>query len=395
MMAEEKRDQSFKLWGLKDNPFTPLPPANEEERQQVFTGRRGEIIKLTNLVARPRGIFLVGLFGMGKSILALETLRLLNESGCITVYTKYDRHLGFVKSTLKKLAIECAKRDLDKVFGILVKGTDTPKKDKIELKDIDEAVYKIQSAMGTIEDIANLFREGEAKTAFVIVVDDLDKGTDIGDINEIIQDTRQLIELGCAVILPGHPFGVTAGFSSSADILYPLALEPLSEDELVEMMGKYLDLARENPKKETHPFSEKAARVIAKGIVEFELTPRIFNFACQLLLEQAAEEGLENIDHLFVSERWDKIAGDYLMRSLREVDKRYLKIIYQDQGFLSEDTREKIKGIGGEYAEYAQVRSILSKLIQENILIEGVEEGKRKMSPNPLLPMSEIIKIVR
>lgn len=216
----------------------------------------------------------------------------------------------------------------------------------------------------------------------------MDKGTDLGNINEIIQDTRQLIEYGCAVILPGHPFGSTAGLSSSADILNPVALKPLSETELVEMMGKYLDLARveqSGEERQTYPFSISAAGLIAKGISEFELTPRIFNFACQLLLEQAAEDSVELIDQQFINAHWGKIAEDFLVRSLHEDDKRYLKVIYKNGGFLSEDTRQTIREIGGEFAEYSQVRGILVKLIQENVLIESIEEGKRKMIPNPIL----------
>lgn len=395
-MSREQRSQSFRAWGLRDNPFVSLPPANAEERQHVFTGRQQEVDKLINLVERPRGVFLVGLFGVGKSILALETLRLLNEKGVITTYAKYDREFGFSKSALKKLATTCAKHDLNGVYEILVRGTAIRSTGNIELKDINEAVYTIQSAMAAIEDITNLFRRDEVKTTFVIVVDDLDKGTDIGDINQVIQDTRQLVELGCAVIIPGHPFGSTAGFSSSADILNPLVLEPLSETELTEMMTKYLDLAREEPStnhESAYPFSLSAANLIANGIAEFGLTPRIFNFACQLLLERAAEKGIECISHQFVAEQWATIAKDFLMRSLHDNDKQHLRVIYESGGFLSEDTREPIRQIGGEFAEYSQVRTILARLIQENVLIESVEEGKRKMSPNPLISGKEIFII--
>jgi len=396
-MAREQRNESFKVWGLRDNPFASLPPANEEERQHVFTGRQAEVEKLINLVERPRGIFLVGLFGVGKSILALETLRLLNQKGSITAYAKYDREFGFTKSALKKLATACAKHDHEAVYRTLMRGGDGGRRERIDQKDIVEAVYNIKSGMAAIEDIAQIFRKPEVRTTFVIVVDDLDKGTDIGNINQIIQDTRQLVELGCAVILPGHPFGSTAGFSSSADVLNPVTIEPLSEPELVEMMGKYLDLARQfsSTELELSPFTLDAAHLIANGIAEFGLTPRIFNFACQLLLEEAADEGVSSVTHQFVAERWGKIAKDFLMRSLHDNDKRHLKIIYENGGLLSEDAREPIKQIGGEFAEYSQVRTILTKLIQENILIESVEEGKRKMSPNPLITGNDNIFIIR
>ncbi|PYS46824.1 MAG: hypothetical protein DMF68_17950 [Acidobacteria bacterium] len=311
---------------------------------------------------------------------------MLNERGAITAYAKYDREIGFSKSVLKKLAIACSKYDIKSVHEILVRGTGSWKKGTIELRDIEESIYYTKSVMGAIESIINLF--SKPPNNFVVVVDDLDKGTDIGDINEIIQDTRQLIELGCAIILPGHSFGPTAGFSSSADILYPLPLKPLSESELVEMMGRYLDLARDNVTDTnitTHPFTLSAANLIANGIAGFELTPRIFNFACQLLLDQAADEAAGYIDEQFVIDRWSKVAEIFLMKTLREEDKRYLEVIYKNGGMLSEDTREPIKQIGGKFAEYGQVRNILAKLIQENVLIERVENGKRRMTPNPMI----------
>src|SRR5437660_10119490 len=117
-MLEDSRSRSLSRWGLKDNPFISLPPTKQEERQRVFTGRKQEVDKLTNLIERPRGIFLFGLFGVGKSILALETLRLLNERGAITAYAKYDREIGFSKSVLKKLAIACSKYDIKSVHEI-------------------------------------------------------------------------------------------------------------------------------------------------------------------------------------------------------------------------------------------------------------------------------------
>lgn len=156
-MSQDKRSQSLIRWGLSYNPFVSLPPTNEEERQRVFTGRQQEVNKLLNLTEHPRGVFLVGLFGVGKSILALETLRILNEQGVIAIYVKYDREYGFSKSVLRKLAAACAQVELESVYEVLKRSADLPNSKVIELKDIDDAVYKIQSAMNAIEDIAVYF----------------------------------------------------------------------------------------------------------------------------------------------------------------------------------------------------------------------------------------------
>src|SRR5256886_5377045 len=67
-------------------------------------------LKLIGLMTPPRGVFLFGLFGIGKSILALETLRRLNEQGAATVYAKYDREIGFSRSEERRVGKECRSR---------------------------------------------------------------------------------------------------------------------------------------------------------------------------------------------------------------------------------------------------------------------------------------------
>lgn len=382
--------------GLKKNPFVPLPPSSEEVRQQVFTGRREEVGKIINLLNPPRGIFLYGLFGVGKSILALEALRLLSEMDVITAYTKYDRQAGFTKSALKGLAEACGKRNRQGVYEIIVRGSGEQPKGGATVEDIQGAVNRTRLAHEAIKNIMGLFKQ-DAR-GFVIVVDDLDKGTDVRNISDIILETRQLVELECSVILPGHNFGVTSKLGSASDILTPIPLKPLSGDELIEMMGKYLALAHiENQPlaQATYPFSDKAAKMIAYSIADAGLTPRIFNFACQLLLERAAEVGEKVIDEKFVAKSWANIASEYLVRSLRDEDKQHLDAIYKGDKTLSEDTRAPIKSIGGQFAEYAQVRNILANLIQQNVLIEQQHGGKRRLTVNPLMDRESEFFIIR
>jgi hypothetical protein len=387
---------SLTCLGLKKNPFVPLPPSSEVVRQQVFTGRQEEVGKIINLLNPPRGIFLYGLFGVGKSILALEALRLLSEMGVITAYTKYERQIGFTKSALKGLAEACGTRDQQRVYEIIARGSGERLKGTATAEDIQGAVHRTQLAHDAIKNIMGLFKQ-DAR-GFVVVVDDLDKGTDVRNISDIILETRQLVELECSVILPGHNFGVTSKLGSASDILTPIPLRPLSANELIEMMGKYLALAHiesQEPAKATHPFSDKAANMIAHSIAETGLTPRIFNVACQLLLERAADVGETVINEKFVAERWANIASEYLVRSLRDEDKQHLDVIYKSNKMLSEDTRESIKSIGGQFAEYAQVRNILTNLIQQNVLIEQQQDGKRKLTVNPLMDRESEFFIIR
>lgn len=362
-MRKENRKKSFDLWGLSDNPFTTLPPYDKEEISKVFTGRENEIEILTNLVKRPRGIFVSGMFGIGKSILALETLSVLENSGYKTVDIKYE-----------------PKKDLfSKVLRKLVKSLDIYNTN-IYIQEVNNKTKSSEEALEEIIDDFNL------RSSIVIVLDDLDKSNML-DIQGVIYDIRLLVDFGCSVILLGHPRGVTVSFSSRTDILYPLALSPLSESELLEMMEKYLNLSRVKiPENEarTYPFTLNAAKMISRTITEFKLTPRLFNFSCQLLLEYAACEGVELIDEEFIKNHWDTIAEDFIIRSIQDEDREVLQIIYE-KGGISEDSRDVIKSIGGSFAEYSEIINKMVDLINKNILLPREVDGKLEYYADPLL----------
>jgi|SRR5665647_2423097 len=364
-MLKENRKKSFDLWGLSNNPFTTLPPSTEEVRSKVFTGRENEIEILTNMVKPPRGIFVSGMFGIGKSILALETLRVLECGGYKTAYIKYEPKKNLCLKLLRKLV-----RSLD--------GCSTHY--NIYIQEVNNGTKSPEEALEEIIDDLNL------RSSIVIVIDDLDKSNML-DIQGVIYDVRFLVDLGCSVILLGHPRGVTVSFSSKTDILYPLPLSPLLESELLEMMEKYLNLSRVRiPENETctYPFTLNAAKMISKAITKFKLTPRLFNFSCQLLLESAACEGVKLIDEEFIKGHWDTIAEDFIIRSIRDEDREVLQIIY-DKGGISEDTREVIQSIGGNFAEFGEVINKMVHLINKDILLPREVDGKLGYYADPLL----------
>lgn len=340
-------EKQLKIWQLKDNPFLPLPPQNEEMRHEVFVGRKSEIENILFRAKRPQGLFIFGMFGIGKSMLSLEVLRLLKKSHKV-FYVKFRKSIGLASSILTSMN----------------KPTTTDYEPMINL---ERSLIKFYS-----------------KKPVVIVIDDLDKDTDIGDMQRIIFESRQIIELGCLVILLGHPFGITAELNSSHDILYPIPLSNLSQDELVEMMKKYLATSRmgKYTGDPLSPFTADVANILSSTISEKNLTPRILNQACRLLLDQAAMDEIESIDKNFLLNKWSFIARSCL-DSLREEDREYYRKI-QEAGKLSEDTRPLIKEIGGGFSEYAEVRKTIDQLIQENILIEENADGKKVIRPNPL-----------
>jgi len=382
-MITGNRGKSFSRWGLKNNPFSSLPPDKSDERTWVFTGRNNEVETLMNLAERPCGVFLSGMFGIGKSILVLETLRKLTDQGYVTAYANYNRDNGFYVSVLEELALTSAKYNMRGVYDILTIGISTSDRDIPSMENIKGAAYRTKNIFNAIKDIKNLLN---LRLPLVIVVDELEHNTDIGDIPDIIYYARQLIGIGYVVILLGHPSGKTAACGSCTHILNPLPLGPLSDDELIEMMEKYLGLSRikwEDDKTPTYPFTQGAARLIAESITKAGLTPRHFNFGCRLLLESAANASAELIDEEFIIKNWGKIAEDFLIKILEEEDIKYLEIISK-YGEFSEDTREVIQEIGGQFAEYTEVRTILAKLVWENILIERDRQRKHVIETNPM-----------
>lgn len=350
--------EQFKLWQLRDNPFLPLPPQNEATRHRVFVGRTGELNSILSRTNRAQGMFILGMFGIGKSMLALEALRQLRRTHK-TVYVKFKRNMGLVKSILLEI-------------------------DDVAVSNYADPLKKLQKSLAQF----NLRRP------MIAVIDDLDKDTDIGDMQKIIIEARQVIELGCLIILLGHPVGVTAELSSAHDILYPIPLSNLGKNELAAMIGNYLSISRK-----AHytgdplvPFSQDIAEMLSGIVSDYKLTPRILNHACRLLLDQAAHDKILLIDTQYFGTRWPFIAKSCL-ESLHQEDREYFRKIHE-AGRLSEDTRVLIRDIGGEFAEYAEIRKTVGRLIQEDILIEKNVAGKREITPNALFT-DEIIRIFR
>lgn len=350
--------EQFNLWNLKDNPFLPLPPQNETIRHRVFVGRQTEIQSILARKNRAQGIFIVGMFGIGKSMLALEMLWQMRRTHK-TAYVKFKKNLGLANSVVSKL------------------------EDDIVVSN--DPIMKLEKK----------FKQLKLRKPLVVVVDDLDKDTDLGDMQNIILEARQIIEVGYLVILLGHPVGVTAELSSAHDILYPIPLPNLSKNELTQMVGNYLATSRtvKYDGEPLYPFTSDMVELLAEIISDYALTPRILNHACRLLLDQAATDKISIIDISYFQDRWSYIAKSCL-ESLHQEDREYFRKIHA-AGSLSEDTRKLIKDIGGPFAEYGEVRKVISNLIQNDILIEKNNSGIREISTNPFYDIDKLINIFR
>jgi hypothetical protein len=350
--------EQYKIWQLSDNPFLPLPPKDEATRRKVFVGRELEIKSILSRKNRPQGIFVVGMFGIGKSMLALEVLRQLKRTH-VTTYVKFRKSIGLANSILSKL-------DGNEILS-------------------NDPVNKLEKVLAKLE----------LKKPLIIVIDDLDKDTDIRDMQNLIIEARQVIELGCLVILLGHPVGVTAELSSAHDILYPVPLPNLGKNDLAEMIGRYLLTSRKRQfiGDKFYPFTPGIVKILTEIISDYSLTPRILNHACRLLLDQGATDKVNLITDSYFYDKWPFIAKSCL-ESLHQEDKEYFRKIHAN-GVFSENTRTLIKDLGGEFAEYNEIRKTISNLIQNDILIEKNNGGIREITPNPLYDLNKTVELFR
>jgi hypothetical protein len=402
-----KWKETIEKWGLKGNPFTPLPPEidNEEKLKKIFTGRGDEIGHICGLLDPPRGFFIYGMFGVGKTILIQEAFRKLKHQDIITLYTIFDPHDGFLKTILKGLAKALANRGVEDakwVVDLLTRGKkivaeekQKGKKGGIDVKIISGSIEAIDKYIETTtleidnprDSIETLIRrvKKDGKT-IVIAVDDLERRGDIVTMQQIIDESRDILSFGCSLILTGHPIGVTRSLrTSSGGMLVEIPLEQLPKEELIEMMIKYLDTVRKTDRgfQREYPFDSEAVGWIAEQMTKNNLTPRIFNLACFHIFEKAAIEGYEEINMGFLNRHWS-IVAQKLLENIEDKDKEYIEVIYR-LGGISEDSEEAIMQIGGELAEYPEVRNILANLIRTDVLIEREEERKKVIELNPLI----------
>jgi hypothetical protein len=349
-----------KRFGFKNDVFPLLAPADKKIIKETITGRSNEleILKSKLNTPNPSGVFLVGIFGTGKTILVRELHRqLLLNKRVLCGYYEFDPQKTFEEYLVQYFN----SHELFRGYNI---------------KNVSELVQLC---------VAN-------KKKPILIMDNFTEWTEMETIVATRRRARELMSIGLNVLLVGHPVGVTASFGSMSDTFERLELTPLSPEDLVSMTERYLVVAKNKTSvSNTEPFDIDAIKFIAKLITDNHLTPRQHMFVCRSLLHDALLQGGTAIDVSFVTTRWPNIAQNIVTSVLEKPEHRqYFNQIYNSGKIAEDESSDELlnmymKHQGSNIADYRELRDLIKDMFDKDLLHQTVDKGGVYYQVNPLL----------
>lgn len=391
----------YKIFGLQRNPFFFYAPMDKKKRSEVFTGREREKNLLYSHVLSGANTFVCGMYGVGKTMLVLQTLDDLRSENYLCVYGEYNSGKGFWETIIKCLEIELREKNtalhsqLIEIFqqtnlkfsderseeqgldaGASVPFLSATAKKKTSGRFTKSVEFRIDSTEDKLFELFQVLKKHY--TGIVIAIDNLHINTELKDINEALENSKRLVTNEISTILVGHPTGVTKSLTNATGcVLNKIELEQLDKKDLIDIMVNHLNTARDEKKTSTHPFSKEVSEGLAQEIAELQLTPRLFNFSCFQLLDQAAIKNVSLIDSPFWNENHNLVAKK-LVSELNDEDVKIVKIIYKEGIVISNKDHNNLANLrkieGGEYTGYENLLKKVSPLVVKDVLLNK-EEG--------------------
>lgn len=400
----KKRKESFKRWGLESNPFFNRPP-EPKLLKKIFTGRKKELaIAISTVHEKSRNLLAYGLFGIGKTVFVLETLRELKEAdNVLVIYTSLigDTPSDFAKTILLALTKSLSEEEdkeaaelLDSIVGVeRIESTADQTYDGVKI-GLPGGIFGVkgglQSAITSSEQIKiaepryyidKLIKKANQKyNRVVIAIDDLEK-KDPSAVRRILIEARDILFYDCSFILTGHPLGVTRDIYTSTLRVFErqIHLKSLSEPELNQIVINYLNTARHEEKQDPYPFTEEALSIIKK---KSNGSPGLLNLICYRVLDAAAMRGFEEIDKASLVQCLEEIKEDMYYEISLEM--RYLLEVVRETGEFSEDTSlGNLRRLG--VTTFTDAIPKLEKLVQADLLIKLEDKGGIRYIISPLL----------
>lgn len=277
----------------KYNPFRPNSPAPPG----MFAGRIHELsriddafIKLTD--SNPSHIMIVGERGIGKSsillfanMLACGKLKWLNEVtyNFLTVQFSIDRsltRLGIIRKINRSLNRQLRKEEklldkFEKTWNFLkrIEVAGTKINDAAIDQDtlFDEFVYSLADTCQMASDESFLTKHGikTKKDGLVILIDEADNASNDLDLGTFLKTLSEALQVeGCGKILfilsglPRLRTVLSDSHPSSLRLFEELELEPLHQDDIVDIYQRGLTLVNEKSKQKYGISSEALERMI-------------------------------------------------------------------------------------------------------------------------------------
>lgn len=402
----KKRRETFEKWGLKRNPFFNRPP-EPDLLKKIFTGRKKELAQaIPTVYESSRNLLVYGLFGIGKTVFVLETLRELQEAAnVLTIYTSMigDTPSDFAKTILLALTNALSQEDneaaelLDSIIGVeRIESTTDQTYNGIKV-GLPGGILGIkggmQSAITTSEQIKiaepryyidKFIKKANQKYDRVIIaVDDLEK-KDPGAVRRILVESRDILFYDCSFILTGHPLGVTRDIYSSALRVYErsIYLDSLPKPELNQIVINYLNSARDEEAQVTDPFTEDAISLLKEKSYG---NPGLLNLICYRVLDVAATEGFVVINNETLAQCLEEIKEEMYREISLEI--RHLLEVVRETGEFSEDTSfDKLRRLN--VTTFTDAIPKLEELVQRDVLIKLEDKRGIKYLISPLLEAS-------
>jgi Cdc6-like AAA superfamily ATPase len=351
-MKIKEYNEIFKKWGLSGNPFGTTPPDEIEQIAAIFHGRDHELDMALFTLYDGKNVLIRGTWGIGKTALIKTLLYRLQQEiaeikeEMLVLYlsgipkaTTIDFYRAVLLAVTTQMSgqSEEAKKVAENLTGMAVQNSKIKKEGGVSFGVFS---YKVTSEPNAADIRENeiyqqlLYWLHEAEEIYgrvVIAIDDLDK-KDTPIAQEIIENSLDLFRQGAkrAFVMTGRGFTdlQQATIFSLGVFSEDINLQPMSNDDLRQIVINYLNTKRQEQNDSIAPFTTEVLDQIieaAQGI------PRQLNYICEKVIRQAAVKQFLEIDLTAWQIIWPEMQND-LLKELTPHLRRLLSVAYEEGG---------------------------------------------------------------
>ncbi len=405
MSRLKKTINNLKKWGLIENPFRVTPPDDPEKLAQIFYGRDQILDIAIPTLYEGRNILIRGAWGIGKTALIFNLINQLqqevaeiNEKMLVLYLSSIpgDSSSEFYRALLLGLADSLADEDDEAkdiattLLGYSIQRPKTTTEGKVKLGIISFGRRQESSStqVNTTDNFGSypllirlLGKAEDIYSRVVIAIDDFDKKDTIV-VQTILESSLDLFRMGKhrGFIMTGRGFtDLQESILTKLGIFSEdIPLEPMSQDDLKQIMINYLNSARNEQRNDTYPFTESVTNLITKyaqGI------PRQLNVICEKVLRKAASQDYDKIDETAFNTIWGSLQKEFTHQLSPQF--RHLLYVAYEAGGLSEDisdaTLDKLDAL-----TYVELLPQFKTMEEQGLLIRQEDEKGFRFLPSPL-----------